>query len=56
MLGRGAGRGLEDLRLDWLTAIGLSMGAYLLGSLPTAYLVVKFLRGEDIRDQRSKQL
>ncbi len=53
---RAAHRGLEDLRLDWLTAIGLSIGSYLLGSVPTAYLVVKFLRGEDIRELGSKNV
>ena len=42
--------------MDWLIAIGLSLGAYLLGSLPTAYLVVKFLRGEDIRKLGSKNV
>ena len=44
------------MRLDWLSAIGLSMGSYLLGSVPTAYLVVKFLRGEDIRELGSKNV
>jgi len=42
--------------LDWLTAIGLSMGSYLLGSVPTAYLVVKLRRGEDIRELGSKNV
>ncbi len=42
--------------MDWLTAIGLSIGSYLLGSVPTAYLVVKFLRGEDIRELGSKNV
>ena len=42
--------------MDWTTTIGLSMGAYLLGSVPTAYLVVKFLRGEDIRELGSKNV
>ena len=32
------------------------MGFYLVGSLPTAYLVVKFLRGEDIRGLGSKNV
>jgi glycerol-3-phosphate acyltransferase PlsY len=42
--------------LDWLTAIGLGVGSYLLGSVPTAYLVVKILRGEDIRELGSKNV
>ena len=42
--------------MDWLSAIGLSLGSYLLGSVPTAYLVVKFLRSEDIRELGSKNV
>ena len=42
--------------MDWLTAIGLGMGSYLLGSVPTAYLVVKLRRGEDIRELGSKNV
>ena len=42
--------------MDWLTVVGLSIGSYLLGSVPTAYLVVKFLRGEDIRELGSKNV
>ena len=42
--------------MDWLTAAGLILGSYLLGSVPTAYLVVKVLRGEDIRNLGSKNV
>ena len=42
--------------MDWLTAVGLIIGFYLLGSVPAAYLVVKFLRGEDIRELGSKNV
>ena len=42
--------------MDWLTVIGLCMGSYLLGSVPTAYLVVKLRRGEDIRELGSKNV
>ena len=42
--------------MGWLPVVGLSMGSYLLGSIPSAYLVVKFLRGEDIRELGSKNV
>ena len=42
--------------MDWLTAVGLIIGFYFLGSVPAAYLVVKFLRGEDIRELGSKNV
>ena len=42
--------------MDWLTAAGLILGSYLLGSVPTAYLVVRVLRGEDIRELGSKNV
>ena len=42
--------------MDWLAAVGLTIGAYLLGSIPTAYLVVKFLSGKDIRELGSKNV
>ena len=33
----------------WLTLSGVLLGAYLIGSIPTAYLATLFLRGDDIR-------
>ncbi len=39
----------EVLSLDWLLAIPLSIGAYLLGSIPSAYILVYMVRGVDIR-------
>ncbi len=35
--------------LDLVLGLVLSLGSYLLGSVPTAYLVVRALRGDDIR-------
>ena len=35
--------------MDWLVAILLGLGAYLLGSIPTAYLLVYLVKGVDIR-------
>ena len=35
--------------MDWMAAIPLAMGAYLLGSVPTAYIVVRLVTGNDIR-------
>lgn len=39
----------EVLSLDWLLAIPLSIGAYLLGSIPSAYILVYMVRRVDIR-------
>ena len=33
----------------WILALSLGLGAYLLGSIPSAYLLVHRLKGEDIR-------
>ena len=33
----------------WLSRSGVLLGAYLIGSIPTAYLATLFLRGDDIR-------
>ena len=35
--------------MDWTVAILLGLGAYLLGSVPTAYIVVYLARGIDVR-------
>ena len=35
--------------MDWTVAISLGLGAYFLGSVPTAYIVVYLARGIDIR-------
>ena len=35
--------------MDWILAISLGLGAYLLGSIPSAYLLVHRLKGVDIR-------
>ena len=42
--------------MDWLLAIPLSFGAYLLGSLPTGYLVVRLVKGIDIRQVGTKNV
>ena len=34
---------------DWLVAVACGLGAYLLGSVPTAYIVVRPGIGRDIR-------
>jgi len=38
---------------ELLTVISLALAAYILGSIPTAYIVVKSVMGEDIRDMGS---
>ena len=35
--------------MEWLVITALAVGAYLLGSVPTAYLVVRLVKGVDIR-------
>ena len=35
--------------MDWLAAMPLALGAYLLGSVPTAYIMVRLVTGNDIR-------
>ena len=42
--------------MDWLLAMPLSLGAYLLGSLPTGYLVVRLVKGIDIRQVGTKNV
>lgn len=38
-----------ELDLDWVAAISLGLAAYLLGSVPTAFIVVYLAKGVDIR-------
>ena len=42
--------------MDWIVAILLGLGAYLLGSFPTAYIVVYLARGIDIRQVGSRNV
>ena len=35
---------------ETFTVISLALGAYVLGSVPTAYILVRWIKGEDIRD------
>ena len=35
--------------MDWVTAILLALASYLVGSVPTAYILVKLVKGIDIR-------
>ena len=35
--------------MDWIVALLLALGAYLVGSIPTAYLLVHLVKGVDIR-------
>jgi glycerol-3-phosphate acyltransferase PlsY len=37
----------------WLTVMGIAVGAYLLGSIPTGYVVAKAIKGIDIRQYGS---
>jgi len=39
--------------VGWLAVAGLLVAAYLLGSIPTGYLITKWLKGVDIRDYGS---
>ena len=39
-----------DRNLELLTALLLALGAYLLGSIPTAYILVRLATGADIRE------
>lgn len=36
--------------MNWLILIGLLLSAYLIGSIPTGYIIVKALKGVDIRE------
>jgi glycerol-3-phosphate acyltransferase PlsY len=42
--------------LDWLLAALLSLAAYLVGSIPTAYILVRRVRGLDIRRVGSRNV
>ena len=42
--------------MDWLVAISLSLGAYFLGSIPSAYILVYLVKGVDIRQHGSKNV
>jgi len=42
--------------LELVIAIALALGAYILGSVPTAYLVVRVVRGADIRELGSRNV
>ena len=35
--------------MEWIGAVLLGLGAYLLGSVPTAYILVYLAKGVDIR-------
>jgi acyl phosphate:glycerol-3-phosphate acyltransferase len=47
---------LEVTALDWVAAGLLGLTAYLIGSIPTAYIVVYWLKGVDIRQVGSKNV
>ena len=40
---------MESSKLVLLTAVALGLGAYILGSVPTAYMLVRLITGRDIR-------
>ncbi|MCI0788583.1 MAG: glycerol-3-phosphate acyltransferase [Chloroflexi bacterium] len=42
--------------LELFTVISLALGAYILGSVPTAYILVRSVKGEDIRDVGSRNV
>ena len=42
--------------LELFTVIFLALGAYILGSVPTAYILVRSVKGEDIRDVGSRNV
>lgn len=42
--------------MDWIVAIPLGLGAYLLGSVPAAYILVYLARGIDIRQVGTKNV
>lgn len=44
------------MNLDLLTILLLALGAYLLGSIPTAYILVRLAKGEDIRQSGSRNV
>ncbi len=42
--------GSGDFKLELFAVITLAIGAYVLGSVPTGYILVRLVKGEDIRD------
>jgi glycerol-3-phosphate acyltransferase PlsY len=44
------------LILELFAVISLALAAYVLGSVPTAYIVVRAIKGEDIRDVGSRNV
>lgn len=44
------------MTLEFLAVISLAVGMYVVGSVPTAYLVVRSVRGEDIREVGSRNV
>ncbi|HIN37409.1 MAG TPA: glycerol-3-phosphate acyltransferase [Dehalococcoidia bacterium] len=48
--------GLESLIQETFIVISLALGAYVLGSVPTAYILVRWMEGEDIRDVGSRNV
>ena len=42
-----------DLKLEVLTVILLALGVYVVGSVPTAYILVRLAKGDDIRESGS---
>ena len=42
--------------MDWILAISLGLAAYLIGSIPSAYLLVHRLKGKDIRALGSRNV
>jgi glycerol-3-phosphate acyltransferase PlsY len=47
---------LESLIQETFIVISLALGAYVLGSVPTAYILVRWMEGEDIRDVGSRNV
>ena len=44
------------MTLEFLAVISLAVGTYVVGSVPTAYLVVRSVRDEDIREVDSRNV
>ena len=47
---------LEFIKVDWFLVVLLSLGAYLLGSIPFAYILVYRVKGIDIRQVGSRNV
>ena len=47
---------LEFISVDWFLVVLLSLGAYLLGSIPFAYILVYRVKGIDIRQVGSRNV